>query len=127
VIVLDASSALYGLLNDGDARRVLATEAVVVPHLIDSELAHALRGQLLRGSITEADARQRIETWRRLGMERVSGVGLLPRIWELKNNLSGYDATYVALAEALDCSLVTADRRIGAAPGPTCPITLVRS
>lgn len=124
---MDASAVVRALLDDGDARRLLAHESVVVPHLIDSELAHALRGQVLRGSVPEADARRALDRWMRLGLGRVGGVGLLGRVWALKENLSGYDATYVALAEALDCTLVTADRRLSAAPGPSCPITVVRS
>jgi predicted nucleic acid-binding protein len=54
-------------------------------------------------------------------------VDLLGRIWELRENLTAYDATYVALAEAVTCPLVTADLRLGWAPGATCPITVVRS
>lgn len=127
MIVVDASAALLALLEEGDARSMLAHEPVVVPHLIDSELAHALRGHVLRGVVAEANARRALDRWMRLGMGRVGGVGLLSRVWALKENLSGYDATYVALAEALDCTLVTADRRLSAAPGPTCPITVVRS
>ena len=48
------------------------------------------------------------------------------RIWELRENLTGYDATYVALAEYLESPLLTADARLGNAPGPTCPITVVK-
>jgi predicted nucleic acid-binding protein len=54
-------------------------------------------------------------------------LGLLERIWELRDDLSAYDATYVAVAEAIGAPLLTADARIVRAPGPTCPITVVRS
>jgi predicted nucleic acid-binding protein len=54
-------------------------------------------------------------------------VGLLPRVWELRDNLSAYDATYVALAEALGCPLLTGDARLAAATGPNCPTMVVRS
>ena len=64
--------------------------------------------------------------WASLGLRRLAVVGLLSRIWELRDNLSAYDATYVALAEALACELVTADARLAQAPGPTCAITVVR-
>jgi predicted nucleic acid-binding protein len=50
---------------------------------------------------------------------------LLPRIWQLRDNLTAYDAAYVALAEALDCTLVTADGRLGRSTGARCPITVV--
>jgi predicted nucleic acid-binding protein len=53
-------------------------------------------------------------------------VGLLPRIWDLREHVSAHDAAYVARAEALGCDLVTADARLASAPGPTCPITVVR-
>ncbi len=67
-----------------------------------------------------------IDVWQRLGLERVGVSGLLGRVWELRENLSAYDATYVALAEALESPLVTADGRLARAPGPRCTITLVR-
>ena len=126
MIVLDASAAVLALLNDGDARRALATETVVVPHLADSEVAHALRAQVRRGGIDVDDARRALARWTRLGIGRFAVVALLARIWALRDNLTAYDATYVALAEALECKLVTADARLAQAPGPTCSITVVR-
>ena len=118
MIVIDASAAVLGLLNDGEARSMLREGAVVCPHLADSEVAHALRSQVLRGDLKAGDAGRAIE---RIGVQ-----GLLPRIWELRNNVSAYDATYVAVAEALEVPLVTADGRLAGAPGPRCPITVVR-
>lgn len=59
-------------------------------------------------------------------MRRYAVVGLLARIWELRENVTAYDATHVALAETLACDLVTADARLVRARGPTCPITVVR-
>jgi predicted nucleic acid-binding protein len=126
VIVADASAAILGLLNDGDARRVLASETVVVPHLADSEIAHTLRSQVIRRRIDDAAARIALDRWARLGVRRVGVTELLPRIWALRENLSAYDATYVALAEAFDVALLTADVKIAGAPGPTCPISVVR-
>jgi predicted nucleic acid-binding protein len=126
VIVLDASAAVLGLLNDGDARRSLANETVAVPHLADSEVAHALRAQVLRGRVNADDAGVALARWARLGVRRFAIVGLLARISELRDNVTAYDATYVALAEALGCELVTADARLAQAPGPTCSITVVR-
>jgi predicted nucleic acid-binding protein len=126
VIVLDASAAVLALLNDGDARRSLATEDVAVPHLADSDVAHALRAQVLHGRVDADDAKAALGRWERLGMRRFAAVGLLGRIWELRDNLAAHDATYVALAEALACDLLTADARLAQAPGPTCPITVVR-
>jgi len=126
VIVLDASAAVLALLNDGEARRSLATETVVIPHLADSEVTQALRAQVLRGQIGDGDARAALARWMGLGLRRCGVVGFIARLWELRDNLTAYDATYVALAEALACELVTADARLAQAPGPTCAITVVR-
>jgi predicted nucleic acid-binding protein len=126
VIVIDASAAVLGLLNDGDARATLATEAIVCPHLVDSEIMHALRSRALRGEVDDSVVTRAIGVWGRLGLERVGVSGLLGRIWELRENLSAYDATYVAVAETLEAPLVTADGRLGRAPGPRCTITMVR-
>ena len=126
MIVLDASAAVLGLLNDGEARAKLCEDRILCPHLVDSEVAHALRAQVLRGSVDADDATRAIEAWRRLGIERVGVVGLLDRIWELRDNLSAYDATYVALAEACEVPLLTADSRIARAPGARCTVVVVR-
>jgi predicted nucleic acid-binding protein len=126
VIVLDASAAVLALLNDGDARHSAARETVAVPHLVDAEVAHTLRAQVRRGSVGAGEAQAALFRWARLGLRRFAVVGLLPRIWELRDNLSAYDASYVALAESLECGLVTADARLARAPGPTCAITVVR-
>lgn len=126
MIVVDASVAVLGLLNDGAARSLLSDGAVVCPHLIDAEVAHALRSQVLRGALDERDARRAIRTWARLGLQRVGVPGLLDRIWELHPNLTAYDATYVAVAEELGVALATADGRLARAPGPRCTITVIR-
>lgn len=126
MIVVDASAAVFGLLNDGDARRHLVEERLAAPHLVDSELASALRAQVHRRTITEVAARRALRAWERMGVERFAAVGLLDRMWQLRANLTAYDATYVALAEALDCTLLSGDARLAAAPGPTCPLTIVR-
>lgn len=126
MIVIDASAAVLGLMNDGEARAMLEVEAVVCPHLADSEVVHAFRSQVLRGDLDVVVAERMIDVWQRLGLERVGVTGILGRVWELRENLSAYDATYVALAEALESPLVTADGRLARAPGPRCAITVVR-
>ena len=126
MIVVDASAAVLGLLNDGDARAYLSDEPFACPHLADAEVVHALRARVRQGDVEIADAERAVRAWARLGMYRVPVVGMLERVWELRENLSAYDATYVAVAETLDTSLLTADARLARAPGPMCPITVVR-
>jgi predicted nucleic acid-binding protein len=125
VIVVDASAAVSALLNAGPARTALSDEALHVPHLIDSEVAQAVRRLVLRRSLGAQDGWTAVDTWRRLGIVRHGVTGLLDRVWELRENVSAYDATYLALAEALGCSLLTADARLGRAPGLRCPVTVV--
>lgn len=126
MIVLDASAAVLGLLTDGPARHHLAHDPVAVPHLVDAEVAHALRAQVRRRTVSVEEGRRLLRRWTRLGVRRFPCVGLMERIWELRENVSTYDATYVALAEALDCPLVTADARLAGATGPTCTFAVVR-
>ncbi len=100
MIVVDASAALAALLNDGQARQLIAAERLHVPHLVDSEIASGLRRLAQRDRLGAADGRRALQTWRRLAVTRYPVVGLFERIWEIRANLSAYDASYVALAEA---------------------------
>jgi predicted nucleic acid-binding protein len=125
VIVLDASAAIAGLLNDGPARQNLGTEQLHVPHLIDIEVASGLRRLVVAGGLTAKQGWAALDTWRHLAVTRYPGQGLLERIWRLRDNLTAYDAGYVALAEQLGCPLVTADARLAAASGIRCSVTLV--
>lgn len=125
MIVLDASAAVLALLADGDARRLVATEHVTAPHHIDVEVAHAIRGHVRRGIIAADDGGLAIRTWAKLGIRRMAVVSVLERVWELRDNLSAYDAAYVAVAETLGCHLVTADGRLARAPGIRCTLTVV--
>lgn len=125
MIVLDASAAVSALLNDGPARRLLAAEAIHVPHLVDVEVVSVLRRQAAAGVLRTEDARQALDVWRRLGLIRYAAGPLLERVWELRAAVTAYDAMYVALAENLDCALVTADSRLSGANGPRCTVTVV--
>jgi predicted nucleic acid-binding protein len=125
VIVIDASAAVSALLNAGPARQALAEEQVHVPHLIDSEVANALRRGVAASRIETGDAWTALDRWRQLGMSRYATFSLSARVWELRESLSAYDASYVALAEALDCALLTANVRLGGASGLRCPVTVV--
>ncbi len=125
MIVVDASAALAALLNAGPARQALSDQQLHAPHLIDVEVASGLRRNVLAQQIPAAVAWTALDTLRRLGMTRYPGFPLLDRVWELRDNLSPYDATYVALAEELTCGLVTADGRLSRAPGIRCPVTVI--
>jgi predicted nucleic acid-binding protein len=127
IVVTDASVIVRGLEVDGEARRFLVEEEIQIPHLADSEIIHALRAQVRRGRVSGEDAASRLRQWRHLGVARYPSVMLLPRVWDLRDSLSAYDATYVALAEALECPLATADLRLVRAPGPRCEIIATRS
>ena len=125
MIVVDASAALDALLSSGEARRRLGSESVAAPHLVDSEICHSLRRLCRLGTISVQEAERLLGDWTRLGIQRFGMVALLGRIWELRDNLTAYDATYVALAEALDCALLTTDVHLARAPGVRCSITVL--
>jgi predicted nucleic acid-binding protein len=125
MIVVDASAALAALLNDGQARQLVGAERLHTPHLIDAEIVSALRRQVSRKEVSATDGWNALTTWRRLAVTRYPVYGLFERIWDLRENMSAYDATYVALAESLDCALVTADARLSNTTQLRCPITVV--
>lgn len=125
MIVVDASAALSALLNAGPARELLATEALHAPHLIDSEVASGLRRRVAARAVSPDAGWTALGTWSRLGITRYPVFSVLGRVWELRDNLSAYDACYVAIAESLDCALLSADGRLACAPGTRCPITVV--
>ncbi len=125
MIVVDASAALSALLDAGPAREMMGEEQIHVPHLIDSEIANGIRRKVGRGELGPDTGWAIIDIWRRLGMIRYATFGILDRIWELRDNLSAYDASYVALAEELNCPLLTGDGRLARASGLRCPVTVV--
>jgi len=125
VIVADASAVVAGLLRAGPARLKLASESIHAPHLVDTEVVDAVRKLVLRQHLTTVHAERALATWQRFGVRRHPTTRMIDRIWELRHNVSAYDAAYVALAEALDCNLLTADRRLASATGPMCTIEVV--
>ncbi|CQD02045.1 type II toxin-antitoxin system VapC family toxin [Mycobacterium timonense] len=125
MIVVDASAALAGLLNEGQARKVLAGDRVWAPDVIDVEVVNGLRRCLTGGHLDAKTAQAAVSTWRNLGVRRVSELGLLSRVWELREVLDAGAASYVALAEALDCTVVTADPALETAAGIQCPVMVV--
>jgi len=127
VIVVDASAAVAALLRNGSARESVAHEQLHAPHLIDAEVAQTLRQLVAAGRFPARTGQHLVTEWSGLALVRSPVHPLLPRIWALRENVSAYDATYVALAEALGCALLTADARLARAPGSTCPVTVVSS
>lgn len=125
MIVVDASAALSALFRRGQARDEFARQQVHVPHLVDSEIANGLRRRVAAGQVEASRARSMLRIWQRLAMTRYPVFALLGRVWELRENVSAYDACYVALAESLGCSLLTADGRLARAPGIRCTFTVV--
>jgi len=125
VIVVDASAALAALLNDDAARRALSGEQLHAPHLVDTDVVSALRRRVAREQLSRTHAQGALAVWQRLWVTRYAGADVLSRVWELRQNVSAYDATYVALAESLECALVTADGRLGRATGVRCVVTVL--
>lgn len=127
MIVLDASVVVEWLAGGERERRVRAWldahEAELhVPDLLDVEVAQVMRRLALAGRIGSGRARAALDILAELPAQRHPARPLLPRIWALRENLTAYDATYVALAEALGAPLLTADARIAGAPGLATPI-----
>jgi predicted nucleic acid-binding protein len=131
MLVVDAS-VLVEYLAGGEhakaARRwIVASEGVLwAPHLIDAEIGHVLRRGVGRGELSAARAQAALNELGGLPLRHVAHRGLLRRAWELRGNLSFYDALYVALAERLKVPLVTLDGRIAGAPGVRACIETIR-
>ena len=132
MIVVDASAVLEMLLGTTTGREVaerIADPALGLhaPHLIDVEVAQALRRYVRGREIDEDSAALALEDLRDIDMERHPHEPFLDRVWALRENLTAYDAVYVALAEALDASLLTCDARIRRAPGMRRRVEVVGS
>lgn len=128
-MVLDASAAVELLLNTPAGDRISSrledeTEVIHAPHLIDIEIAQGLRRHVLHGLLEDARVGRALDRWRDLDIERYAHAPLLDRVWQLRHNVSAYDAVYVALAEALSTALVTGDERLLRAPGLRARIEL---
>ncbi|MGF1667466.1 MAG: type II toxin-antitoxin system VapC family toxin [Acidimicrobiia bacterium] len=123
--VIDAGVIVELVANDLDPDR-LGEEELAVPHLIDSEVTNVLRRLVTQGLLTDGQATVALSGFTRLALTRFPGDWLRPRMWELRHNLSAYDATYVALAEMTAAtSLLTTDIRLAHAPGVTCTVEVL--
>ena len=130
MIVVDASALLEVLLLTPAAKAVedrlfAPHQTLHAPHLLDVEIAQVIRRYAANGDIDDERGRMALADLADLPLRRYPHDFLLPRIWDLRNNLTAYDAAYVALAEALDAPLLTRDRRLAAAAGHHAQIELV--
>lgn len=129
MIVVDASALLETLLRTPaaeavDARLFAVGQSLHAPHLIDVETTQVIRRYVAAGEIDAARGRAALEDLNDLALRRYPHGILLPRMWALRDNLTAYDAAYVALAEALDAPLLTRDRRLAGAAGIRARIEL---
>ena len=130
MIVVDASALLEALLRTSAAKAVedrlfAPGQTLHAPHLLDVEVAQVIRRYAANGEIGSERGRAALADLADFPLRRYSHDFLLPRVWDLRNNLSAYDAVYVALAEALEAPLLTRDQRLAAAPGHHALVELV--
>lgn len=132
MIVIDASVLATALADDdqdGDLARarLRLNPDLHAPHLLDAEVLSALRGQVLGGSLDSRRAGQAVADLVALPIARYPHAPFAPRVWELRESVTAYDALYVALAEQLDAPLLTADAPLARATGPRCRVELLRA
>ena len=131
MIVIDAS-VLANVIGDdgGDGHRARqefrAADGIAAPDLVDVETTAVLRKRRLTGSITNQRFAAAITDLEDLDFDRYPTLRFMARAYQLRANVTAYDAAYVALAEELGCELLTADERLASAPGPRCPIRVLR-
>ena len=128
MIVADASVVVELLIAGGEAAALsdllFADEPVAAPHLLDLEVAQVLRRWSLRGALDDERARQALEDLLALPIARQPHDLLVERVWALRENLTAYDAAYLALAELLDARLVTLDRGLAAVARRTVEVVV---
>jgi predicted nucleic acid-binding protein len=130
VIVVDASVLLEVLLRTSRSDRVTERllgpdEALHAPHLIDLEVAQVVRRANARGDMSQERAREALDDLVDFRLTRHAHLPFLDRIWKLRQNVTAYDAAYLALAEALDAPLLTCDRALARAPGHAARVELI--
>lgn len=130
MIVVDASVLTEIFLQTASALTIRSRlygrgETLHAPHLVEVEVAHAVRRLVFNGEAEEARGRNALEELASAPLRLYPHTQLLPRIWQLRSNVSAYDATYIALAEALDATLLTRDERLARAPGHGARIEVV--
>lgn len=130
MLVVDTSAVLGALVGrvppPGLGERLAEDGDLHAPHLIDIEVLHALRRLNARGELSDERAADALTDYRELVLVRYPHFELSDRIWELRHNLTAYDAVFVALAEALGVPLITCDAGLGSAPGHSAQVELFR-
>ncbi len=128
MLVVDTSALLEAIVgvnpSAGLIERLADDGDLHAPHLIDIEVLHGLRRLNALGELSDERASDARADFRDLALVRYPHVALSNRIWELRHNLTAYDAAYVALAEALEVPLVTCDGRLSQAPGHNAQVDL---
>jgi len=129
MLVVDASclyEVVVGSPGAESIRRRLASDTdQAAPHIVDVEVFGVIRREHLRGNLDPTEAAQAVEDLETWPGDRFAHRHLLARAWDLRETIRGWDAMYVALAEALGAILLTTDRRLASAIGPTCRIEVV--
>lgn len=130
MIVVDASVLANALGDDQEDGRIARNELraagdLAAPDLIDVDTVAVLRKRWLAGTISDERFDAAVGDLERLDFERVPTLRLMRRAYELRANVTAYDAAYVALAEALQRELLTADQRLANATGPRCAIRVL--
>lgn len=130
MLIVDASCLAEVLVGAPDAEvirgRLDADPDHAAPHVIDVEVFGVIRREHLRGRLDRTAATQAVADLEAWPGERFGHRALLARAWELRDNVRGWDAMYVALAEALQATLLTRDDRLAAAPGLGCRVDTIR-
>ena len=129
MIVVDASVLVTSLVDQGESgaeyrARLAADLDQHAPGVVDLEVIAAVR-RLARERLGTVEAGEAVADLSELPIRRYPHRALLPRIWELRHNLTPYDAAYVALAEVLGAPLLTADAKLAGAPGLRCEVELL--
>jgi predicted nucleic acid-binding protein len=129
MIVVDACVLATALADDGDeGRRVrarLPVEGVFAPEVVDLEVTSYVRRARRSGQLGPERTIQALADLALMSLARFSHTPFLSRIWDLRDNLTPYDAAYVALAEMLEVPLLTADARLARAPGIRCEVVVL--
>lgn len=127
-MVIDASVVADAVVRtDGPGMRaMMAASSLEAPELFVLEVVVSLRNRLIREMLSADDAGEAVRRTQRLPIIRHPLMALADRVWELRDNLTAYDAAYVALAERLRTPLLTADGAIGRAPGLRCKVRVLQ-